>query len=161
MNIRVGIGYDVHRLGEGLPFFLGGIKIPHTKGAIGHSDADVLIHAICDAMLGAANMGDIGRHFPDNSSEFKGIDSKILLKKTHELIQQKNYKIVNIDSVVMLEKPKIKDFIGLMQDKLAEVLDIEPDQVSVKATTTEGLSFIGKEQGVAAQAVVLISKEDN
>jgi 2-C-methyl-D-erythritol 2,4-cyclodiphosphate synthase len=160
MNLRVGIGYDVHRLGEGLPFFLGGVQIPHNKGAIGHSDADVLIHAICDALLGAANLGDIGRHFPDNSDEFKGIDSKILLKRTHDLIRLKNYKIVNIDSVVMLEKPKIKDFIEQMQTTLAKVLDIDPDQVSVKATTTEGLSFVGKEKGVAAQAVVLISGEE-
>jgi 2-C-methyl-D-erythritol 2,4-cyclodiphosphate synthase len=157
MNLRVGIGYDVHRLGEGLPFFLGGVQIPHNKGAIGHSDADVLIHAICDAMLGAANSGDIGRHFPDNSDEFKGIDSKILLKKTLDIIRLKNYKIVNIDSVVMLEKPKIKDYIEQMQIVLAKVLEIDPDRVSVKATTTEGMSFVGKEKGVAAQAVVLIS----
>jgi 2-C-methyl-D-erythritol 2,4-cyclodiphosphate synthase len=158
MDLRVGIGYDVHRLGTGLPFYLGGVLIPHTKGAIGHSDADVLIHAICDALLGAANMGDIGRHFPDTSNEFKGIDSKILLKRTNELILQKNYRIVNIDSVVMLEKPKIKAFVGQMQAVLAEVLGIDPDKVSVKATTTEGMSFVGKEKGVAAQAVVLISK---
>ncbi len=159
MDFRVGIGYDVHRLGEGLTFFLGGVKIPHNKGAIGHSDADVLIHAICDALLGAANLGDIGRHFPDTSDEFKGIDSKILLKRTHELIRQKNYKIVNIDSVVMLEKPKVKDFIVEMQTALARVLEIDTDQVSVKATTTEGMSFVGKEKGVAAQAVVMISRE--
>jgi 2-C-methyl-D-erythritol 2,4-cyclodiphosphate synthase len=160
MNLRVGIGYDVHRLGEGLPFFLGGVQIPHNKGAIGHSDADVLIHAICDALLGAANLGDIGQHFPDNSDEFKGIDSKILLKRTHDLVRKKKYKIVNIDSVVMLEKPKIKDFIEQMQTTLARVLDIDPGQVSVKATTTEGLSFVGKEKGVAAHAVVLISGEE-
>jgi 2-C-methyl-D-erythritol 2,4-cyclodiphosphate synthase len=159
MDNRVGIGYDVHRLGEGLPFFLGGVKIPHNKGAIGHSDADVLIHAICDALLGAANLGDIGRHFPDNSDEFKGIDSKILLKRTLELIREKKYKIVNIDCVVMLEKPKIRDFVEIMQTTLAKVLEIEPDQVSVKATTTEGMSFVGKEKGVAAQAVVLISRD--
>jgi len=159
MDLRVGIGYDVHRLGEGLPFFLGGVKIPHSKGAIGHSDADVLIHAICDALLGAANLGDIGRHFPDTSEEFKGIDSKILLDRTHELIRRKNFKIVNIDSVVMLEKPKIKNFIVKMQATLAEVLGIDPDRVSVKATTTEGMSFVGKEEGVAAQAVVMISSE--
>jgi len=158
MNLRVGIGYDVHRLGEGLPFFLGGVKIPHSKGAIGHSDADVLIHAICDALLGAANLGDIGRHFPDTSDEFKGIDSKILLAKTHQLIRNKNFRIVNIDSVVMLEKPKIKDYIESMQLTLAKVLEIDSDLVSVKATTTEGMSFVGKEKGVAAQAVVLISQ---
>ena len=158
MNLRVGIGYDVHRLGEGLPFYLGGVQVPHSKGAIGHSDADVLIHAICDALLGASNLGDIGRHFPDNSGEFKGIDSKILLKRTLELIRQKNYKIVNIDSVVMLEKPKIMDFIDKMQTTLAGVLEINPDQVSVKATTMEGMSFVGKGKGIAAQAVVLISR---
>ncbi len=158
MDLRVGIGYDVHRLGEGLPFFLGGVKIPHSKGAIGHSDADVLIHAICDALLGAANLGDIGRHFPDTSDEFKGIDSKILLAKTHQLIRNKNFRIVNIDSVVMLEKPKIKDYIESMQLTLAKVLEIDSDLVSVKATTTEGMSFVGKEKGVAAQAVVMISK---
>jgi len=159
MDFRVGIGYDVHRLGEGLPFFLGGVKIPHSKGAIGHSDADVLIHAICDALLGAANLGDIGRHFPDTSDEFKGIDSKILLRRTHVLIRQKHYKIVNIDCVVMLEKPKVKDFIVVMQAALAKVLELDSDRVSVKATTTEGMSFVGKEKGVAAQAVVLISRE--
>ena len=152
----MGIGYDVHRLGEDLPFFLGGVRIPHTKGAIGHSDADVLIHAICDALLGAANLGDIGRHFPDNSDEFKNIDSKILLKRTNLLIRQKNYRIINIDSVVMLEKPKIKDFIDQIRSTLAEVLEIDADLVSVKATTAEGMSFVGKEKGVAAQAVVLI-----
>jgi 2-C-methyl-D-erythritol 2,4-cyclodiphosphate synthase len=161
MNFRVGIGYDVHRLGEGLPFFLGGVKIPHNKGAIGHSDADVLIHAICDALLGAANMGDIGRHFPDTSDEFNGIDSKILLKRTSELIGTKNFRIINIDSVVMLERPKIKEFISEMQAVLAKVLGIDADQVSVKATTTEGMSFVGKEKGIAAQAVVLISREES
>jgi len=159
MNLRVGIGYDVHKLGIGLPFYLGGVLIPHNKGAIGHSDADVLIHAICDAMLGAANMGDIGRHFPDSADEFKGIDSKILLRRTYELIKTKNYQIVNIDSVVMLEKPKIKGFIESMQLTLAGVLEIDPENVSVKATTTEGMSFVGKEKGVAAQAVVLISRD--
>jgi len=159
VSLRVGIGYDVHQLGEGLPFFLGGGQIPHTKRAIGHSDADVLIHAICDAMLGAASLGDIGRHFPDNSAEFKGIDSKILLRRTHDLIRDKNFEIVNIDSVVMLEKPKIRDFIDLMQTTLAGVLEMDPECVSVKATTTEGMSFVGKEKGIAAQAVVLLSKE--
>ena len=160
MNLRVGIGYDVHRLREDLPFFLGGVKIPHSKGALGHSDADVLIHAICDALFGAANLGDIGRHFPDSSAEFKGIDSKILLRKTCEIIRKKNFSIVNIDSVVMLEKPKIKAHIEEMQKTLADVMQIDPGQVSVKATTTEGMSFIGKEKGVAAQAIVLLSLDD-
>jgi 2-C-methyl-D-erythritol 2,4-cyclodiphosphate synthase len=158
MDLRVGIGYDVHRLGEGLPLFLGGVQIPHYKGAIGHSDADVLIHAICDAMLGAANLGDIGRHFPDTSDEFRGIDSKILLKRTNELIRQKDYNIVNIDCVVILEKPKIRDYVDNIQAVLAGVLEISADRVSVKATTTEGMSFTGKEKGIAAQAVVLISR---
>ena len=159
MNFRVGIGYDVHRLCEGQPFYLGGVKIRHTKGAVGHSDADVLIHAICDALLGAANMGDIGRHFPDTSDDFKGIDSKILLKKTCDIIRQKNYKIVNVDTVIILEKPKITDYVDEMQVTLAQVLEVKPDDVSIKATTTEGMSFVGKEQGVAAQAVVLISRD--
>ena len=158
MISRVGIGYDVHRLGDGLPFYLGGIKITHSKGAIGHSDADVLIHAICDALLGAANMGDIGTHFPDTSDEFKGIDSKILLKRTHQLIKEKGYSIGNIDSVVILENPKIKLFIPEMKKKLEEVLELNKDAISVKATTTEGMSFIGKEKGVAAQAIALIYK---
>jgi 2-C-methyl-D-erythritol 2,4-cyclodiphosphate synthase len=159
MKPRVGIGFDVHRLREGLPFYLGGIKLTHSKGAVGHSDADVLIHAICDAMLGAANLGDIGRHFPDSSDEFKGIDSKILLKRTLALIKNKGFSIGNIDSVVMLEQPKIKSIIPQMQLTLAEILEIHPDNVSVKATTTEGLSFVGKEKGISAQAIVLIYKE--
>jgi 2-C-methyl-D-erythritol 2,4-cyclodiphosphate synthase len=159
MKPRIGIGYDVHRLGEGLPFYLGGIKLEHTKGAIGHSDADVLIHAICDALLGAANLGDIGRHFPDTSDEFKGIDSKILLKRTLVLMKKHGFSIGNIDSIVILEQPKIKSIIPLMQLKLAEILEIHPDNVSVKATTNEGLSFIGKGKGIAAQAIVLIYKE--
>ena len=146
-------------MGEGRPLYLGGINIGHTKGAIGHSDADVLIHAICDALLGAANLGDIGRHFPDTSDEFKGIDSKILLKRVLLLLKEKGFSIGNIDSVVMLEQPKIKSFIPQMQLKLAEILETNPDNISVKATTTEGLSFIGKEKGLAAQAIALIFKK--
>ena len=159
MKSRIGIGYDVHRLAEGLPFFLGGIKIDHKKGAIGHSDADVLIHAICDALLGAANLGDIGRHFPDTSVEFKGIDSKKLLKRTLVLIKKKGFLVGNVDSIVILEKPKIRSYIIRMQVTLAKILEIDPENISVKATTTEGLSFIGKEKGVAAQAIALIYKE--
>ena len=159
MKSRIGIGYDVHRLAEGLPFFLGGIKIDHKKGAIGHSDADVLIHAICDALLGAANLGDIGRHFPDTSFEFKGIDSKKLLKRTLVLIKKKGFLVGNVDSIVILEKPKIRSYIIRMQVTLAKILEIDPENISVKATTTEGLSFIGKEKGVAAQAIALIYKE--
>lgn len=158
MEIRVGIGFDVHRLGDGLPFYLGGIRIDHSKGAIGHSDADVLIHALCDAMLGAANLGDIGLHFPDTSQEFKGIDSKILLGRTHDLILAKNWQIMNIDCVVMLEKPKIRNHVPGMITTLSEVLHIEPGRISIKATTTEGLGYIGKEEGIAAQAVVLLQK---
>jgi 2-C-methyl-D-erythritol 2,4-cyclodiphosphate synthase len=159
MIMRVGIGYDVHRLAEGLPLFLGGIKIKYKRGAIGHSDADVLIHAICDALLGAANLGDIGTHFPDTSDEFKGMDSKILLKRSYELIKEKGFTIGNIDSVIMLEKPKINPFISEMQTTIAKVLETEEDTISIKATTTEGMSFIGKEKGLAAQAIVLLFKK--
>jgi 2-C-methyl-D-erythritol 2,4-cyclodiphosphate synthase len=159
MSFRVGIGYDVHRLGEGLPFFLGGVRVQHSKGAIGHSDADVLIHAICDALLGAAAMGDIGQHFPDTSDEFRGIDSKILLKRTCELIRNSGYTVENIDSVVILEKPKIRKYVTEMQTTIAEVLGVDPGIVSVKATTSEGMSFVGKEKGVAAQAIVLIRRD--
>ncbi|MEI7596593.1 MAG: 2-C-methyl-D-erythritol 2,4-cyclodiphosphate synthase [Bacteroidota bacterium] len=160
MNIKVGFGYDVHQLHEGLDFWLGGIKIPHSKGALGHSDADVLIHAICDALLGASNMGDIGVHFPDTSLEFKGIDSKILLKRTCEIISNKGYEIGNIDATVCLQKPKIKEFIPQMQHALANVMNISIDDISIKATTTEKLGFVGEEKGISAYAVVLIEKTD-
>ena len=159
MISRIGIGFDVHRLANGIPFYLGGVKIEYPKGAVGHSDADVLIHAICDALLGAANLGDIGLHFPDNSDEFRGIDSKILLDRTLQLINKHGYSVGNIDSVVMLEKPKIKDLIPTMRETLARVLKISTDRISIKATTTEGMGFIGMGQGVAAQAVVMINKE--
>ena len=158
MQIRVGFGFDVHPLIEGLPFTLGGIRINHSKGALGHSDADTLIHAICDALLGAANLGDIGKHFPDTSSEFKGIDSKILLSRTVQLIRDKGYSISNIDTTVCLQKPKIKTFIPEMTATLAEVMEIDDDDVSIKATTTEKLGFVGREEGIAAYAVVLITK---
>lgn len=156
MNFRVGIGYDVHQLKDGLPLFLGGIRIPHTKGCIAHSDGDALIHAICDALLGAANLRDIGCLFPDTDKSFENIDSKILLKKTNELLLQKGFKIGNIDSVVCLQKPKIKDYIPQMQETLSNVLGISADQVSIKATTTEHLGFEGREEGISAQAIVLI-----
>jgi 2-C-methyl-D-erythritol 2,4-cyclodiphosphate synthase len=156
--IRVGFGYDVHQLVEDKPFWLGGIEIPHTKGSLGHSDGDALIHALCDALLGAANMRDIGFHFPDTSSEFKGIDSKILLKRTIEIIATKGYSIVNIDSTICLQKPKVKDFIPTMQKVLASVAGIDEDAIAIKATTTEKLGFVGKEEGVAVYAVVLITK---
>lgn len=159
MNFRVGIGYDVHQLKDGEEFWLGGILIPHTKGAVGHSDADVLIHTICDALLGAANLGDIGKHFPDTSNAFKGIDSKILLKKVDELLRENGYTIGNIDSTVCLQKPKLAPHIPTMIKTIAQVLDIEENKVSVKATTTEKLGFVGKEEGVSALATCLIYME--
>ena len=153
---RIGFGYDVHALVPERELWLGAIKIPHTLGLLGHSDADVLIHAICDAMLGAANLKDIGYHFPDTSSNFKNIDSKILLKECDKLIKEKGYTIVNIDSTSCAQKPKLKDYIDPMRECLAGVLELDPDLVSVKATTTEKLGFVGKEEGIAAQAVVLL-----
>ena len=155
---RIGLGYDVHALVPDRELWLGGIKVPHTLGLLGHSDADVLIHAICDAMLGAANLKDIGYHFPDTSSDFKNIDSKILLKECNRLIAEKGYAIVNIDSTICAQKPKLKDYIDPMRECLAGVLEIDADCVSVKATTTEKLGFVGKEEGIAAQAVVLLKK---
>lgn len=159
MNLRIGQGIDYHRLVEGRDLWLGGIKIPHTKGALGHSDADVLLHAICDAMLGALSLGDIGVHFPDTSNEFKDIDSKILLKKTFELIAEKGWKVNNVDSTLLLEKPKIKIFVPQMQETISKILEIDLDAVSIKATTAEQLGFIGKEEGVVAQAVTLLVKD--
>jgi 2-C-methyl-D-erythritol 2,4-cyclodiphosphate synthase len=158
MKLRVGFGFDVHPLVEGLQFTLGGIKVPHTKGALGHSDADVLIHAICDALLGAANLGDIGVHFPDTSMEFKGIDSKILLSRTVKLIKERGYTISNIDSTVCLQKPKIKPFISEMIPVLASTMGIPNEDISIKATTTERLGYVGREEGVSAYAVALIVK---
>ena len=158
MNFRIGYGYDVHQLAEGRDLYLGGIKIPHTKGCIAHSDGDVLIHAICDALLGAAAMRDIGFHFPDTYPEFKNIDSKILLQKTMNIISNKGYSLVNIDSTICLQKPKIKDYIPEMTKTLADIINTDKDNISVKATTTEKLGFIGKEEGIAAHAVVLIQK---
>ena len=156
--IRVGQGIDVHQLKEGTPFWLGGIQIEHSKGAVGYSDADVLIHAICDALLGAASLGDIGFHFPDTSPEFKGIDSKILLKEVVRLISEKGWKIGNVDSTLLLEKPKISPYIGRMKETLAALLNIDSDAVSIKATTNEKLGYIGREEGVQAFATVLIYK---
>ncbi len=158
MKLRVGFGYDVHRLGLGEELWIGGIYIPFEKGSIGHSDGDVLIHAICDALLGAANMRDIGFHFPDTSSDFKGIDSKILLKRTVEIIGEKGYSINNIDSTICLEKPKLKDLIPEMQKVLAEVMGIDIEDIAIKATTTEKLGFVGTQEGIAAYATVLIQK---
>ena len=158
MNFREGFGFDVHQLKDGIDFWLGGIIIPHTKGGLGHSDADVLIHTICDALLGAANLGDIGKHFPDTSEEYKGIDSKILLKEVILLIRKKGYEIGNIDSTICLQTPKIGPYIPEMKKVLAFCMNIDIDQVSIKATTTEKLSFVGREEGVSAYATVLINK---
>ena len=159
MKMRVGFGYDVHQLVEGRDFWLGGIRIDHLKGALGHSDADVLIHVICDAMLGAANMRDIGYHFADTDPKFKNIDSKILLRETRDIIASKGWKINNIDSTVCLQRPKVNPHIPEMKTCLAGVLGISEDDISIKATTTEKLGFVGREEGISAYAVVLITKE--
>jgi len=156
MDFRIGFGYDVHRLEEGIPFWLGGIEIEHYKGSVGHSDADVLLHAICDAMLGAAALGDIGTHFPDTDPAYKGIASSILLKNTGDLLSSSGYEIGNIDSTVCLQSPKISPYIPEMQRQIAMQLGLRKDQVSVKATTEEKLGFTGREEGVSAYAVVLI-----
>lgn len=158
MSFRVGIGYDVHRLAEGESLWLGGILVPHHKGTVAHSDGDVLIHAICDAMLGALKLRDIGTHFPDNSAEFKNIDSKLLLKRSYELVKEKGYSIVNIDSSISAQQPRLKPFIPEMEKVMADVLGIDVDCVSVKATTTEKLGFEGREEGISVNAVVLLQK---
>ncbi|MBR0273988.1 MAG: 2-C-methyl-D-erythritol 2,4-cyclodiphosphate synthase [Bacteroidaceae bacterium] len=156
--MRIGFGYDVHQLVEGRELWLGGIKIDHTLGLLGHSDADVLIHAICDALLGAANMRDIGYHFPDTGAEFKDIDSKILLCKTVALIATKGYRVGNIDATVCAERPKLNPHIPAMQACLSEVMGVDADAVSIKATTTEKLGFTGRQEGISAYAVCLIEK---
>ena len=158
MNFRVGFGYDVHALAEGESLWLGGVLIPHHKGTIAHSDGDVLIHAVCDALLGAAKLRDIGYHFPDTSADFKNIDSKILLKKVLELIKEKGYSVGNIDVTIAAQKPKLKDFIPQMEETMARILEVDEDAVSVKATTTERLGFEGREEGISVYAVVLIEK---
>ena len=159
MKIRVGFGFDVHRLVVGRELWLGGIKLEHELGLLGHSDADVLIHAICDALLGAANMRDIGYHFPDNAGEFKGIDSKILLARTVDLIATKGYRVGNIDATVCAERPKLKARIPEMQEVLAHVMNIDAEDVSIKATTTEKLGFTGREEGISAYATILIERD--
>ena len=156
--IRVGMGYDVHQLVEGRDLWMGGVKLEHTMGLLGHSDADVLIHAICDAILGAANMRDIGYHFPDTSAETDGMDSKIILKKTIELIASKGYRLGNIDATICAEKPKMNPHIPEMQQCMARVIGCDPDQISIKATTTEKLGFTGRQEGISAYAVALIEK---
>jgi 2-C-methyl-D-erythritol 2,4-cyclodiphosphate synthase len=158
MKFRIGYGYDVHKLAEGETFTLGGIVLPHYKGSVGHSDGDVLIHAICDALLGAANLRDIGYHFPDTDNSYKGIDSKILLKQTIALLKEKHYTLGNIDATIALQKPKIKDRIPEMIKTICEFCGFPEDQLSIKATTTEKLGFEGREEGVSAHAVVLIEK---
>lgn len=156
MNFRIGFGYDVHRLQQGIPFWLGGVNIQHHAGALGHSDADVLLHAICDALLGAAALGDIGEHFPDTDPAFKGISSSILLQETIQLIRSKGYEIGNIDSTVCLQTPKIKPYIPEMRKQIAQILNVNEGLVSVKATTEEKLGFTGREEGISAYAVALI-----
>ena len=156
--IRVGFGFDVHQLVEGRDLWMGGIKIKHSKGLLGHSDADVLIHAICDALLGAANMRDIGFHFPDTSDETLGMDSKIILKKTVDLIATKGYTLGNIDATICAERPKMNPHIPAMRQCMAEVIGTDPDNISIKATTTEKLGFTGREEGISAYATVLITK---
>ena len=156
---RIGIGYDVHKLVEGRKLILGGIEIPHTVGLLGHSDADVLIHAICDALLGAANMRDIGYHFPDTSASTLGMDSKVILAKVIDLIATKGYKVGNIDATVCAERPKINPHVPAMKACLAHVMGCDEDQVSIKATTTERLGFTGREEGISAYAVALITNE--
>lgn len=158
MDFRIGSGVDFHQLVEDRDFWLGGIKIEHHKGALGHSDADVLLHALCDAMLGAACLGDIGVHFPDTDASLKNIDSKILLAKTALLIKEKGYSVVNADTTLCLQAPKIKNYIPLMQETIAGILSIEKDAISIKATTTEKMGFVGREEGLVAYATVLLKK---
>ena len=161
MSYRIGFGVDFHQLTEGREFWLGGVLIPHDKGALGHSDADVLLHAICDAMLGAACLGDIGVHFPDNDLAYKNIDSKILLQKGFELIIAAGYKIVNIDSTVCLEEPRIKKYVPQMQETIARITSLKITDVSIKATTTEKMGFVGRKEGLVAYATILLEKTNN
>jgi 2-C-methyl-D-erythritol 2,4-cyclodiphosphate synthase len=158
MNIRVGQGIDFHRLEKGLNLWLGGIKIPSEKGCVAHSDGDVLLHAICDALLGAAGLNDIGHHFPDSDAKYKGIDSKILLKRTILLISGKGFKVVNIDCTICLEKPKIAQYIPEMKKVISKITEVSPEDISIKATTTEKLGSVGREEGLASFAVVLLKK---
>jgi len=160
MSYRIGFGIDFHQLVEGRDLWLGGVKIPHHLGAKGHSDADVLLHAICDAMLGALSLGDIGVHFPDTDQACKNIDSKILLTKTYELISSKAYTVVNVDSSLCLEAPKIKPFVSSMQSCIASILQITTEDISIKATTTEKMGFVGREEGLVAYATVLLQKKN-
>lgn len=158
MPFRIGFGFDTHPLKKGLPFILGGVLIPCEMGMVAHSDGDVLLHAICDSLLGALNLGDIGKHFPDNSEIYKGISSIILLQKTYDLVKLKGYRISNIDSTVVVEKPKVSPYIQQMQLTIAESISISPNQISIKATTNEKLGFIGRNEGISAYAIVLLEK---
>lgn len=158
MNHRIGFGYDVHRFAEGREFWLGGIKIEHTHGLLGHSDADALIHAICDALLGAANLRDIGYHFSDKDPQYKNIDSKILLKEVMSLLRHKGYEVGNIDATIVLERPKINPHVDAMKACMSEVMAVSPDDISIKATTNERMGFVGQEEGIACYAVCLIFK---
>ena len=157
-NFRIGHGYDVHKLEEGKKFIIGGIEIDHDKGAVGHSDADVVIHVLCDALLGALSLGDIGKHFPDTDNIYKGIDSKILLKKVMKLVKEEKCQISNVDVTILLQKPKLRNFIDSMRDTLSNIMEINKSQISVKATTTEGLGFVGREEGVAAHCVCILKQ---
>lgn len=159
MDIRIGSGIDFHQLVENRDFWIGGILVPHHKGALGHSDADVLLHAVCDALLGSLGLGDIGFHFPDTDNAYKGIDSKILLHRSYRLVKERGYRLVNLDATLCLQAPKIKPYIPEMQKTMAGILEISPDNISIKATTTEQLSFIGREEGVCAMASVLVRKD--
>jgi 2-C-methyl-D-erythritol 2,4-cyclodiphosphate synthase len=160
MSFRIGFGIDFHQLVEDRDLWIGGLQIPHHKGAMGHSDADVLLHAICDAMLGALALGDIGLHFPDTDPTFKGIDSKLLLQRTYQLITEKGYRVVNIDSSLCLEAPKIKPYVKQMEQTIASIVGVQPEDVSVKATTTERMGFVGREEGLVAYANVLLQKSE-
>lgn len=159
-QFRIGNGYDVHALAEGESLILGGIRIEHTKGTVAHSDGDVAIHALCDALLGALALGDIGKHFPDSSAEFKGIDSTILLKRVMELIRNQGYELSNADITIAMQKPKLAPFIPLMRERIAQVMNVETSAISVKATTTEKLGFVGREEGVEVYASVLVYKHN-
>jgi len=158
MSYRIGLGYDVHQLAKGETLWLGGILVPHDKGLVAHSDGDVLLHAICDALLGAAKLRDIGYHFPDTSSDFKNIDSKVLLTETYRLVTEKGFSLVNLDATISAQQPKLKDFIPQMEETIAQVLKVDVDAINIKATTTEKLGFEGREEGISVQAVVLIEK---
>jgi 2-C-methyl-D-erythritol 2,4-cyclodiphosphate synthase len=158
MSYRIGFGVDFHQLAEGRELWLGGVQIPHSKGSLGHSDADVLLHAICDALLGALNLGDIGLHFPNTDAAYKDIDSKVLLQKSYALVRAKGYRLVNVDSTVCLEAPKIMKYAGAMRAAMAAVLEVEADDISIKATTTELMGFVGRGEGLMAYATVLLEK---